>query len=202
MKRLFIGLLSTLLICAQSLYAQPADVLKKASAQVKKDGGIMVGYTISNGSSSDKGILKMAGRKFHSQMGDLITWFDGKNLWSYVKTNDEVNLTVPTRSELAKINPYYFLDFYKKGYKVSAGKSTERYHEVILTADNAKASLAKIVVRVGKLDYRPQYLKVTTNRNQVLEVTVTSYDKGQKFPDSTFRFDKTKYPKAEIIDLR
>lgn len=202
MKRLLFGIISALLLCVMPLQAQTTDVLKKASSQVKKDGGVTVGFTITDGSSSDKGTLLMKGTKFHCVMGDLMTWYDGKSLWSFVKENNEVNLTTPTRSELAKINPYYFLDFYKKGYKVTAGKSTSQYYEVILTAENAKTTLANIVVRVGKSDYRPKYLKATTNKNQTLEITVTSYKKGQKFSDATFRFDKNKYPKAEIIDLR
>lgn len=182
--------------------AQGTDVLKKASAQVKKDGGVSVGFTISDGESSDTGTLQMLGKKFHSEMGGLLTWYDGKNLWSFVKENNEVNLTEPTRNELAKINPYYFLDFYEKGYSVTKGHSTSGYYEVVLTAQNAKATMSKILVRVGNSDYRPKYLKVTTNKGQQLEITVTSYKKGQKFGDATFRFDKKKYPKAEVIDLR
>ena len=35
-----------------------------------------------------------------------------------------------------------------------------------------------------------------------IEIKVTSYKKGKKQADSTFRFNKSKYPNAEIIDLR
>lgn len=204
MKRNFIRLLfaaismmATLPICSQT-----TDILKKASAQVKKDGGIIVGFVISNGDTSDKGTLKISGKKFYSEINGLMTWFDGKNMWSYVKENNEVNLTEPTINEVAKINPYYFLDYYKKGYDVTKGNSISSYYEVVLIAQNSKTSMNKILVRVGKSDYRPKYLKVTTNKGQQLEITVTSYKFGQKFADSTFKFDKKKYPKAEVIDLR
>jgi hypothetical protein len=35
-----------------------------------------------------------------------------------------------------------------------------------------------------------------------IEIKVTSYKKGKKQADAAFKFDKKKYPNAEIIDLR
>lgn len=195
-----------LLLCfTQFLVAKdlPKTILDKAASTLKKEGGVTVGYTISSGGQSDKGTLEMMGRKFHSNMGDVETWFDGKDMWSYVKANNEVNLTAPKSSQLAKVNPYYFLDIYKKGYKLSTGTNTSKYFEVILTAENPKSSISKAVVRIDKNNYHLKYIKVTNPKGMTVEVSVDSYKTmTQKFPTTAFQFNKAKYPKVEVIDLR
>ncbi len=178
------------------------DILDKAASQLKKEGGVTIGFTIQNANGSDNGTLDMLGKKFHSVMDGLETWYDGKNMWSYVPANEEVNLTKPKASELAKVNPYYFLDIYKKGYKLTKGNNTNSYYEVLMNSINPKSSISKAVVRIDRQTYHIKYIKVTNAKNVWLEINVTSYRKGQKFPAGTFAFSKSKHPKADVIDLR
>lgn len=178
------------------------NILDKAASKLRKEGGVTVGFTISNANGSDKGTLDMLGKKFHSVMEGLETWYDGKSMWSYVSANEEVNLTKPKASELAKVNPYYFLDIYKKGYKLTKGNNTNSYYEVVMNSLNPKSSISKAVIRVDRQTYHIKYIKVTNAKNIWLEINVTSYKKGQKFPAGTFAFNKAKHPNADVIDLR
>ena len=129
------------------------------------------------------------------------TWFDGKTMWSYVKDNEEVNVTEPKPAQLAKMNPYAFIDMYKKGYDIAFGTNTKAYFEVVLTSTNAKNSIQKAIIRINRMNYQPTYIIMGGSKADI-EIKVTSYKKGKKQADSTFRFNKSKYPNAEIIDLR
>ena len=197
---LFFSLLSVTPTSAESVTAM--EVLDFAAAKVRKDGGLKVEYAIKADGKTESGTLSMQGSKFHCTMPGLMTWYDGKTLWSYVTANEEVNVSEPSSSEVAKINPYAFLSIYKKGYTAKFGKSTADCYEVVLTAQNAKTSITSMIIRVSRKDKQIKYTKLTNSRNGSAEISVKSYRKGQKFTASSFRFDKKKYPQAEVIDLR
>lgn len=177
------------------------SVLDKTTAEYKKCPSVTVQFEIMMGGDKDKGTILLQGSKFKTTLTNHITWFDGKTMWSYVKENEEVNVTTPTAAQLAKINPYAFLDIYKKGYDVEFGASTKTYYEIVLTANNSKSSIKKAIVRINKFDHHPEYIMMGGKKGD-MEISVISFKKGKKQPDSAFRFNKKKYPKAEVIDLR
>lgn len=177
------------------------SVLDKTAAEYKKCPSVTVQFEIMMGGDKDKGTILLQGSKFKTTLTNHITWFDGKTMWSYVKENEEVNVTTPTAAQLAKINPYAFLDIYKKGYDVEFGASTKTYYEIVLTANNSKSSIKKAIVRINKFDHHPEYIMMGGKKGD-MEISVISFKKGKKQPDSVFRFNKKKYPKAEVIDLR
>jgi outer membrane lipoprotein-sorting protein len=50
--------------------------------------------------------------------------------------------------------------------------------------------------------YQPLAIKIEQNGQTISEINVTKYLTNQKYEDDMFRFNKQKYPNAEIIDLR
>lgn len=185
-----------------ALAQNAVSILDKAASVYRNAGGVKAQFMVSSEGNSSTGLIMLSGQKFFCNMGGgLMTWFDGKTMWSYVVSNEEVNVTTPTGAELSRINPYAFLSMYKKNYKASMGKSTGLYYEVVLNATDSGSSLRKVVIRISKSSYHPLYIKLVS-RKVVNEITVTGYTDKQKYADSTFRFDSKKYPKAEVIDLR
>lgn len=184
------------------IYAQNATkILDTAAAKYKQAGGVKINYTYTLGSEHGTGVLKSDGNKFVNDTGNIIVWFNGKSLWTLVKENEEVNLTNPTESEIAKLNPNSYLNLYKKGYKASKGKSTSVYHEVILQATSAKATIQKIIVKIDKKTYQPTYIHLT-GKGLNSEINITQYQTFQKFSVGTFTFNSKQYPDYELIDLR
>ena len=57
---------------------------------------------------------------------DMITWYNGETQWSYMKANDEVNVSVPTPEEQQSMNPYTFVNLYKEGYHYQLKETTLR----------------------------------------------------------------------------
>ena len=136
MKRKLIGLLILMLGLLPAGAQNKNDakkVLDATAAAFKKQGGIEATFKAdqfdhSNLKGSVSGTMHIQGRQFQLTTPDMITWYNGETQWSYVKANEEVNVSVPTAEEQQNINPYAFLDIYKKGYNYSMKETTLRGH--------------------------------------------------------------------------
>ena len=111
------------LIATMSVNAQTAkEVLDKTAATVSDKSGAQASFTINGQNMNASGTIAIKGKKFHATTAQATIWFDGKTQWTYMKNNDEVNISNPTESQLAAINPYNFIYLYKKGYNYTMEK--------------------------------------------------------------------------------
>lgn len=206
------GIAGLLALPVSAQRQEAKDVLDKTSAHFRKAGGVEAGFTVrikAKGQKKD-GLLackiRLKGDKFVLETMDAITWFDGKTQWSYLTDSEEVNISNPTEEELNGINPYTLLSVYEKGFACTSGKTRTwqgaSVHEVVLTATDKTREMSELTLYVERGTYRPLYILAELNNGSRNEITVTGYREGLKFDDSVFVFDKSKYPRAEIIDLR
>lgn len=195
---LFFLLMLTLSLSAQQ-DTKAKNILDKTVEKYNQSKGISV---IFGGSQSGKILLK--GEKFQLTTQDVTTWFDGQTQWSYLKQNEEVNISTPTPEELRAINPYAWLSLYKQGfnYRYSGVKTREgkQGHEIVLTPQT-KQDIQSITLLIGS-DYEPIYIGILPTEGQMQEFIVHNYRTQLNLNDNAFRFDKSKYPNAEIIDMR
>ena len=179
--------------------AMAAEVLDKALAELSNDNGIRADFE-----GTENGFLLLRGEKFYLNNGNIQSWYDGTNQWSYVADTEEVNISHPTPEELQGINPYYILMRYKTDfnylYKGSQTRNGVKGYEVVLTP---KQSGNRDVIRVfiSKI-YQPLAIRIEQDGQTVSEINITKYQTNQKFEEEMFRFNKTLFPNAEIIDLR
>ena len=104
MKKLLITLMTALLpfgLRAQS-DAQAAEILDKVLTELTNTSGIRLEF-----GGTENGILLLKGEKFYLNNGNIQSWFDGKNQWSYVGDTEEVNISHPSNEELQGLNPYF-----------------------------------------------------------------------------------------------
>ena len=192
------------LLLTTALAAHAADnetkILDKTAETYKKAGDVKIGFTIDVSGQSSAGVIKLSGQKFCCTTGGNVAWFDGKTMWSYVKANEEVNVSNPSEKEITRLNPYAFLNIYKKGYKAKVSKTTDKEYYITLTGKKGSA-YKSIDIHLDKVSYQPSYVKMVTAK-RTLTIKVNSYLKNQKFASSDFTFSKKEYPKAEIVDLR
>lgn len=190
------------LVLAMMSYAQNASqLLDKSAATLRAAGNVKIGFTLEAEGGASTGYIKLQKQKFVINMGGTITWFDGKTMWTYVKANDEVNVTNPSADAVAKMNPYAFLSFYKKGYTAKMGKSTTKEHEVLLTGKSG-SPFKKVVVRLNKSTKYPTVITMTSSKGDVTTIRCNSFLKNQKYTNATFQFNKKNYPNVEVVDLR
>ena len=190
--------LFTLLPCNVS--AQTAkSVLDKAASTVTMKEGVKADFKMTGSMGSTSGTIIIKGKKFHATTPQASIWFDGKTQWTYMKDNDEVNISNPTEAQLQAINPYNFLNLYKKGYDATLN-SNGNSHIVHLTASTASSKIKELFITVDKKSYHPTQVKLLQGKKWTI-FDITNMKK-QSSNDAEFRFNAKDFPHAEIIDLR
>jgi len=126
-------------------------------------------------------------------------WFDGTTQWTYLKHNNEVSVITPNESQLQALNPYHFINMYKKGYKSTMTKAANSY-QVHLTASDSKKKIKEIFITINKKSYLPSEIKMLQGTRWT--TFHVSDMKIQKQDDALFRFNSKDFPSAEVIDLR
>ena len=201
MKKLFtFWMLALLPFCISAQTdTKAAEVLDKVLEDLSKSSGIRAEF-----GGSETGFLLLKGEKFYLNNGNVQSWYDGKTQWSYVADTEEVNISHPTLEELQGINPYLILMRYKTDfnytYKGSQTRNGVKGHEIVLTPKHSEQSEV-IRVFISKT-YHPLAMKMEQNGQTLSEINVTSYKTDQKLEDGMFRFNKSLFPNAEIIDMR
>lgn len=199
MKRISIIFLSALICC--TVTAQSAkSILDKAAATVKNAGGISADFQITGKQyGNQSGSIALKGNKMQIKSQQAIVWFNGKTMWTYVKKNNEVNVTTPTPKEIQAINPYNFINIYRKGYKYSLKKDGTNY-QINLTATDKSRNISEMIITVNKNTYTVSRLKIKQPKGWT-DIVVRNFKKAN-FNDAIFNFRTKDYPQAEIIDLR
>ena len=183
-----------------SAQAQTAkSVLDKAAATVTMKDGVKADFKMTGSMGSTSGTIIIKGKKFHATTPQASIWFDGKTQWTYVKDNDEVNIVNPTEAQLQTINPYNFLNLYKKGYDATLN-SNGNSHVVHLTASSASNKIKELFITIDKKTYHPTQVKLLQGKKWT--IFDVSNLKKQSANDALFRFNAKDFPHAEIIDLR
>ena len=181
------------------------QVLDNAAGRLHKSGGIVASYTVkgSGNKVGVRGTLKVKGSKFAILDNNVSTWYDGATQWNYNVHSDECTVSTPTVSEISQINPYALLTGYKTLYKASMAKSKIfGTYAVKMTPVSRQNPVKSAVLYVRATDWQPVRIDLADRQNQTVTILITSIKTGQKLSDSAFTFPKSKYPKAEIIDLR
>lgn len=184
-------------------------ILDNAASKIRKSGNIRVDFTATSftGSAEEasiSGTMLLQGKKFQLVTPEMLTWFNGKTEWTYLPENGEVNVTEPTSKEIQAVNPYVFLDLYKKGYDITFRTATLRgtaTWEVHLVANRKGLAAEELYIDVRQSDHMPLCVRVRQD-NIWNRISVRNFAGGQKFTDADFTFPREKYPDAEIIDLR
>jgi outer membrane lipoprotein-sorting protein len=199
MKKIVV-LITAVLFSALSFSQTAKQVLDKAAAAVSSKSGVTASFTMSSAQyGNTSGTISVKGRKFHASVPMATMWFDGKTQWTYMKKNNEVNVTTPTEAQLQAINPYNFINMYKKGFKYTMTSSASS-HVVHLTATNQKQKVREMFITVSKKTNAPTEVKMLQGTKWTT-FTITNL-KNMKLADSEFSFNSKDYPTAEVIDLR
>ena len=197
MKKL-ISITLLLLFFVTALFAadQGKKILDKASDKISVSKGFTASFTISGSKFNNSGTISVKGTKFCARTQNTTMWYDGKTQWVYNKKADEVNISHPSASSQQSMNPYTFLNLYKKGYIITstAAASGTQVHLV----GNGK-SISEMYILVDK-NYNIKEIKFYQKGNWVT-IHISNL-KNQPFDDSVFTFNAKDFPKAEIIDLR
>ena len=202
MKRLVIVLSFIVgLLSGGSVHAQTAkQVLDKCAAAVSAREGMQADFTMSSAQYGEaSGQIMVKGKMFMASTSVASLWFDGRTLWTYMVKNNEVNVTTPNETQLQVLNPYNFINMYKKDFTYTMTQTADVYN-VHLTSTDTSRKVKEMFIAVDKKTYHPTEVKVLQNQKWTT-FTIENL-KTVKLADNTFRFNSKDFPTAEVIDLR
>lgn len=153
-----------------------------------------------------KGTVYMKGIKYRVTITGQEIFCDGKNVWTFDKAANEVQVAQFEQNGSAITPQKLFTNFYDKDflYKLNSEKKigSKTIQEVELTPVDKTKPFFKVLVSVDKatkLINSTQVFEKTGNRyTYSMSNIVTNSD----IPDTMFTFDAKKYPGVEVIDLR
>lgn len=199
MKRLLF--IVSLLGITSLLYAQDTKkILDKAASAVNQKSGMKASFSITGGSyNGTSGTIAIKGRKFQITTPQMIIWFNGSVMWTYVKSNEEVNVTHPNDAQLNRINPYSFITMYRSGYTLSHEKKGGNYI-ARMQAQSKNSRIQEAYVTINGKSYLPSTVKLC--EKGVWSTIQLTNIQSVKLADSAFQFNAKEHPNAEVIDLR
>ena len=194
-------------ICIQAQDAM--KVLDIAADRIRKAGNVKIEYKagiFSNGTetASSSGTMWLQESKMKLEADGIKTWYNGKTRWCYVPEANEVNIDEPNKKEMAAMNPYTFMNIYKKGFKMTVKETVlrgEAVYEVYLKARYAKMEVKELYVDVRKSDYQPLCIRLRENKDWQ-RVSVLSFKGNLNLSDDFFTFKESEYPNVLINDMR
>lgn len=177
------------------------SVVEAAAAKLRKAPSVKGSFSVTNASGKSRGTLTVSGKRFMMDTPELKVWFDGKTQWAYSPSGGEVNVTEPTAAELAESNPLSVLTNMSTAYSCKRLSSTATADKIELTP-RGKTDIAKAVITFSVSTGYPTDIVVTGTDRSVTDIHITSLTTGKALPASSFRFNASKFPGVEVVDLR
>ena len=215
MRKLYIAmvlLISVSVVMAQKNDPEAKQVLDAVSAKFKTFTTVQAGfaYKVENGSgkalSTKTGTVKMKGNKYRVSFSGQEIFSDGKTIWNYDKSANEVTVNNVDESAGGLTPQKLFTNFYDKdflyllnGEKKVAGKTLQ---EIEMTPTDKSKAFHKVYLQVDKSAKTIYSTKVLENGGNKYTYTVSSMKTNTPIADNQFVFDKSKYPGVEVVDLR
>ena len=217
MKRITITL-SILLLLLTPLVAQSPEVLKareildKVSARTKSYTTIKAdfSFTLENLQAqitdTHNGAILIKGDKYKVNLMGVDTYFNGNTMWMYMKEANEVNISGPDMMEDDSLNPATIFSIYEEGFKyMHAGETTlngKRVDIIDLFPEKRNQPYTRIKLFIYKDNLQfARIMQIGRDGNNYI-IDVKKMETNVPADDSLFRFDASKHPGVEIVDLR
>lgn len=219
MKKMFFAF--ALLVAASPMFAQgkatktdpnAKKVLDAVSAKFKTFSTVKAGFTykVENASgkalSTKTGTLSMKGSKYRVSFGGQEIFSDGKTVWNYDKSSNEVTVSNLDASSGMITPQKLFTNFYDKDfYSVLNGEKktgAKTIQEIEMTPVDKSKAFHKVYIYVDKGAQTISSTKVLENSGTRYSYTVSNMVTNSAIPDAQFVFNKASYPGVEVVDLR
>lgn len=209
---------TTIFFCIFNLVAQydkkAKNILDAVSENTKSQNSITAKFKFThnnlqeNINNESQGMLELKGNKYKLNFQENTFYCNGETIWSYIKANEELNISKIDEEETNILNPTTMFTMYQKGYKYKfiqerfeGGRALniiDLYPENIEDSEFSRVRLAvdKDKNQIVKIEY------FSKDENRFI-IDIVEYKTNQTLDDARFTLEKNEYPKGvTIIDLR
>lgn len=198
---------------AQNQDQKSQQILKSVSAKYKSYKSLKALFTITMENGQDKkkdiqkGTLYLKGNKYKLEIAGQDVISDGKTRWTFVKDANEVQIDNQKTDENA-ISPTNIFTIYEKGWKSTymgeekvKGKAVSDLVELI-PADPKGKNVFKVKLTISKSDKMITAAKVFTKNGNTQTIALDKLLPDGASDETLFTFVSSKYPGADVVDLR
>ena len=142
------------------------------------------------------GTITMRGDRFTLEIFDMEAAFDGKTLYVYSATTDELTLSTPTEQELMEANPFLYAQALSKVCTITEQTAAPQALTITLTPNDQSAGIQRFTLRIEKETMLPSSIEIKEGK-QLTTLRLTNPTYTADIPS----FILTK-PDAFLNDLR
>ena len=142
------------------------------------------------------GTITMRGDRFMLEMFDMEAAYDGKTLYVYSATTDELTLSTPTEQELMEANPFRYAQALSKVCTITEQPTAQQALTITLTPNDQSAGIQRFTLRIEKETMLPSSIEIKEGK-QLTTLRLTNPTYTADIPS----FILTK-PDAFLNDLR
>ena len=177
------------------------DILRSAAGRLSSSPSVEAQFTV-HGQEPVQGNIVMDGPRFAMTTPLLCVWFDGHTQWTQLQSTSEVSITEPTATEIMESNPFAILRDYSARYRARRLPDAAGKQRVELTPlPSADTTIEKAIIVVDSSNW-PAAAEIRFTDGRSIIATIDHIGAAASKPASAFRFDTTRNPAVEIIDLR
>jgi outer membrane lipoprotein carrier protein len=186
-------------------------ILDQASAKIKSYKSIQAVFTLqlqdAQGASqgTKKGTVNMKGNKYVVLITGQEIYCDGKTIWNYDKSANEVTITKVDPSSNTLPPQKLFTNFYDKDflYKMNGQQKmgTKTVVEIEMTPIDKTQNFHKVYLYVDNKSHLVTSGRMLDKNGNKYIYTINSLNGAANLSDASFVFDKSKHPGVEEVNL-
>lgn len=191
---------------------QSKSLMDKAYALYEASNGVKLSFKSTlidkDGTSfaPQSGTAFLKGNQFKLEMESMDIWFDGTTQWVWLKDVNEVNISTPTGKEVASVSPIALLGMYKTGFVLKSPSPTtingKSAYKIEMSPVSRNGDFQSITAVIEKESGHIIHATVVMTNGMKNLIDISDYNTNHQFNNALFKFDKSKHPNAEVVDLR
>jgi outer membrane lipoprotein carrier protein len=204
------------LFMVSGCFSQASDpaakqLLDQASAKIKSYKSVQTQFTLqiqdAQGAAqgTKKGTVYLKGNKYAVMITGQEIYSDGKTIWTYDKSANEVTITKTDPSSSSMSIQRFFTNFYDKDflYKVNGEQrmGAKTVVEIEMTPNDKTQNFHKVYLYVDKKTHLVDSGKMLDKNGNRYLYTINSLNGNAQLSDDFFTFNKAKHPGVEEVNL-
>jgi outer membrane lipoprotein-sorting protein len=194
-----------LLALSFSLFAQSNKAVSLIDGMQKKYkamGSFSANFTYqTEGAANMSGSITVKGTKFRLKTAGQEIFNNGKEVATYIKEINEVNISSFDPSE-GDLNPAKIYSFDKKAYKIALKSESAGFATVELSPVAKGTQVKSITLKINSKDLSVNEWTIINKAGKKQHFKVAKLNPKANADDKFFSFDKKAFPGVEVNDLR
>ena len=180
------------------------DAMQKKYKSMKTFGASFT-YGTDGSAQTLQGNITIKGAKYRLKTGGQEIYNNGKEVSTYIKETNEVNISDYEPSE-SDLNPAKVYTFDKKGFRYifvqEVKEGGESYEVIEMSPEKKGTQVSKVKIKLNKKDKSVKSWVITDKNGKRQTFKVNKFTPNVPVDDTYFVFDKAKFPGVEVNDLR